>query len=439
MRSTFLWIFFLATASGCLVGIVGAAFRFLIEHGYLGFIDCTRAIAEMGYPAWPAATLAGAALVSLSVFLTRRFAPEAAGSGIQWMEGTIKGVLPPVRWWRILPVKFVGGVSAMTAGMVLGREGPTIHLGGAIGAMLGRFAEVSDEHRHALIAASAGAGLAVAFNAPAGGILFVAEEMRDDIAYTNIVASYVIIASIMAVAISGLILGFDRILPMPSVAGPSWVELALAVGFGLIVGFYGAFLNAALLYTVERLRRITDHLGWGSISITVGGVTGLLVALFADATGGGEMLAARLITVDAPAPLVVLLLARTLLFLVNYGTGTPGGIFAPQLAFGAMLGLLFSAAVDAVAPGLITEPTRFAVTGMAALLTATVRAPLTGMILVVEMTGSIELLFMMLVASLAAATTALLLGAQPIYRAMLDRLVRGANGQTSERQPRSST
>jgi CIC family chloride channel protein len=74
---------------------------------------------------------------------------------------------------------------------------------------------------------------------------------------------------------------------------------------------------------------------------------------------------------------------------------------------------------------------------MAALLTATVRAPLTGMILVVEMTGSIELLFMMLVASLAAATTALLLGSPAIYRAMLDRLVRGGNGQTSKRQLRS--
>jgi H+/Cl- antiporter ClcA len=104
----------------------------------------------------------------------------------------------------------------------------------------------------------------------------------------------------------------------------------LAVGFGSIVGFYGAFLNAALLYTLERLRRITDHLGWASISITVGGVTGLLVALFADATGGGEMLATQLITVEVPAaPLVVLLLARTLLFLVNYGTGTPGG-FLPR-------------------------------------------------------------------------------------------------------------
>lgn len=271
----------------------------------------------------------------------------------------------------------------------------------------------------------------MAFNAPAGGILFVAEEMRDDIAYTNLVAS------IMAAVTSGLILGFGRILPMPSLAGPSWVELALAVGFGSIVGFYGAFLNAALLYTVERLRRITDHLGWASISLTVGGLVGLLVALFADATGGGEMLATQLINVETPAaPVIVLLLARTLLFLVNYGTGTPGGIFAPQLAFGAMLGPLFSAAVDAVAPGLTTEPTRFAVTGMAALLTATVRAPLTGMILVVEMTGSIELLFMMLVASLAAATTALLLGAQPIYRAMLDRLVRGANGPR-KRQPGS--
>lgn len=424
VRSTFLHIFFLATVSGCLVGVIGAAFRFLIERGYLGFVALTRAIALTGYPAWPAAALAGAALVTLSVFLTRRFAPEASGSGIQWIEGTMKGVLPPLRWKRILPVKFVAGLLAMSAGMVLGREGPTIHLGGAIGAMMGRFAAVSDEHRHALIAAGAGAGLTVAFNAPAGGILFVAEEMRDDVAYTNVVAKYVIVASIMAAATSGLIIGFGRILPMPDATGPSQAELILSVGLGVIVGVYGAFLNATLLSTIEALQRITRRFGWASVSIVVGAAIGTLVALFVDATGGGEILAARLFSGNTPVLLLVaLLLVRTVLFVVCYGTGTPGGIFAPQLAFGAILGLLFSAAVNAVAPGLIDEPMRFAVTGMAALLTATVRAPLTGMILVIEMTGNVELLFMMLIASLTAAATALMLGARPIYSELLDRLL----------------
>ncbi len=428
VRSTFVRIFLLATVGGCLIGIVGAAFRLLIERGYLGFVDGTRALAEMGYPATAAAALAGAVLVSLSVFLTRRFAPEAAGSGIQWIEGAMKDMLPPVRWRRILPVKFAAGLLAMSAGMILGREGPTIHLGGAIGAMLGRFAEVSEEHRHALVAAGAGAGLTVAFNAPVGGILFVAEEMRDDIAYTDVVAQYVVVASIMAAATSALLLGTGRVLPMPSVAGPTLVELALTVGFGVIVGVYGAFLNAALLHAIEALRRIGARLGWASVSITIGGIMGLLVATFADATGGGELLAERLINTGAPVSLLALLLVvRTLLFVVNYATGTPGGIFAPQLAFGAILGLLFAAMVEALAPGLIDEPMRFAVAGMAALLTATVRAPLTGMILVVEMTGSVELMFMMLIASLTAAATARLLGGRPIYRQMLDRLVPGAS------------
>ena len=424
MQSGFLRIFTLAAVSGCLIGVVGAAFRSLIEHGYLGFLAAARAVEVRGYPGWLAAALAGAVLVTLSVYLTRRFAPEAAGSGIQWIEGAMKDVLPPVRWQRILPVKFTGGLLAMSAGLTLGREGPTIHLGGAIGAMMGRFAEVSEEHRHALIAAGAGAGLSVAFNAPVGGILFVSEEMRDDIVYTSLVAQYVVVASITATLTCGLILGFGRILLVPAATVPTLIELGAVIGLGVLIGIYGSFLNAALIGAIARLRRVAERLGWACVSLPVGGLMGLLAAVYPDATGGGEILAAQLINSGAPAGLLIaLLLARTLLFLVNYATGTPGGIFAPQLALGVIVGLLFFAMVEAVAPGVAGEPLRFAVAGMAALLTATVRAPLTGMMLVVEMTGSIELLFMMLMASLTAAATARLLGSEPIYRRMLERAI----------------
>lgn len=440
MQLGFLRIFTLAAVSGCLIGVVGAAFRWLIDHGYLGFLAAARAVEARGYPGWLAASLAGAVLVSLSVYLTRRFAPEAAGSGIQWIEGAMKDVLPPVRWRRILPVKFAGGLLAMSAGMTLGREGPTIHLGGAIGAMMGRLADVSEEHRHALVAAGAGAGLSVAFNAPVGGILFVSEEMHDDIVYTSLVAQYVVVASITATLTSGLILGFGRILPIAAATVPTLIELAAVVALGILIGLYGGFLNAALIGAVARLRRVADRFGWACVSLPVGGLMGLLVAAYPDATGGGEILALHLITSGAPPGLlIVLLLARTLLFPVNYATGTPGGIFAPQLALGVIIGLLFFAALDAVAPGVASEPVRFAVAGMAALLTATVRAPLTGLMLIIEMTGSIELMFMTLVGSLTAAATARLLGSKPIYRTMLDRAVAEADAKAGKSSGESRT
>lgn len=427
-RPVYFRMFVLATITGCLVGIVAASFRFLIEYGYAAFVHAAAIVGDYGYPGWIAAPLAGAALVTAAVFITKRLAPEAAGSGIQFIEGTMKGVLPPIRWQRVLPIKFVGGLLAMCAGLVLGREGPSIHLGGALGAMIGSAAKVGDDHRHALSAAGAGAGLGVAFNAPIGGILFVVEEMRDDIDYTHLVAHYVIVASILATAVAGMLLGFGRVLPMPKVNDPTFAELMLAVIFGVGVGAVGVLLNACLLRTIAGMRNLADRLGWATLPLIIGAGFGFFVWYFPEATSGGEMLTERLVTAGAPAAmLIVLLLVRLVAFLVSYGVGTPGGIFAPQLAFGAILGLLFVAAVDHLAPGLIVEPTKFAIAGMAGLLAATVRAPLTGLALVVEMTGSLNLVLMMLVVALTCASTAELLGGHPIYKQMLDRLLSGVS------------
>lgn len=438
-RPAFFRILVLATVTGCLVGIVAATFRLAIERGYAGFSTFAATVDAYGCPGWVVAPLAGAVLVTVAVFFTRRFAPEAAGSGIQHIEGTMKGVLPPIRWQRVIPVKFASGLAAMSSGLVLGREGPSIHLGGAIGAMIGHFARVADEHRHALSAAGAGAGLTVAFNAPIGGILFVAEEMRDDITYTHLVAQYVVVASILATVAGGAILGMQRVLPMPPVAEPTAIELLLAVVFAIGVGVFGVFLNGALLRTIDKMRGLANRLGWMTVSIAVGMAIGLLVWCYPDATSGGEVLTAGLVKVDLlPQAMLVLLLVRLLVFLVSYGAGTPGGIFAPQLAFGALFGLLFAAVVDHVAPGLIVEPTKFAVAGMAGLLTATVRAPLTGLALVLEMTGSINLVFMMLVVALTCAATAELLGGRPIYKQMLERLTTGATGPPVEQKTDSA-
>lgn len=434
-RPVFFHIFVLATVTGGLVGVVAALFRYFIEKGYAQFVHVASMVDRYGCPGWIAAPVAGAMMVTVAVFLTRRFAPEAAGSGIQHIEGTMKGSLPPIRWQRVLPVKFIGGLFAMIPGLVLGREGPSIHLGGALGAMVGRYARITDEHRHALTAAGAGAGLTVAFNAPVGGILLVAEEMRDDIRYSHLVAQYVVVASLVATVTGGLILGLARVMPMPAVASPSAAELGLAVVFAVLVGSLGVFLNAALLRTITAMRLLAVRLGWATLPFVVGATIGLLVWGYPQGTGGGESLTHALVLTNPPVTtLIVLLLVRLLAFVISYGVGTPGGIFAPQLAFGAILGLLFATAVDAMAPGLIVEPTKFAVAGMAGLLTATVRAPLTGLALVLEMTGSINLVFMILMTALTCAAMAELLGGRPIYKQMLANLL----ASEAPRPPESS-
>jgi len=101
-----------------------------------------------------------------SLWLVRRFAAEAGGSGIQEIEGYLAGVRP-ARWWRVLPVKFVGGLLALGSGMILGREGPTVQMGGNGGALVNDLLPKGDDNSaHALVAAGAAAGLTAAFNAP---------------------------------------------------------------------------------------------------------------------------------------------------------------------------------------------------------------------------------------------------------------------------------
>jgi CIC family chloride channel protein len=115
-------------------------------------------------------------------WLVRRVAPEAAGSGVQEIEGALLG-LRSMRWRRVLAVKFVGGSLALGAGFVLGREGPTVQMGGATALGITKRARCTDGEAKALLAAGAGAGIAAAFNAPIAGALFVAEELRREAPY----------------------------------------------------------------------------------------------------------------------------------------------------------------------------------------------------------------------------------------------------------------
>lgn len=422
----------LALMAGMAVGVIGSAFFFCIDHGYALLVAITRPATGGAFPGWAVGATAGALLVGGAAFLTGRFAPETAGSGIQELEGTLSGQRPPLRWRRIVPVKFAGGVMAMTAGLILGREGPTIQIGGAVGAAVGEFGRCHSYDRKTLIAAASGAGLAVAFNAPLGGILFVIEELRDRFSVTPIALNGVIVATLAATQTGILIVDPGLLLPVKLLEPAHWRDLALTIPFAAVIGLYAALFNATILKAQDTVRALAGRLGRLSVAMAMGAVIGVLVSLLPDATGGGEALTLRLLTHPAAtALLLLLLLLRTILFPFCYAAGTPGGLFAPQLAAGTLLGLLYAQALAVALPGLIIEPAMFAIAGMAGLLAATVRAPLTGAVLIAEMTGNYLLLPMMLVAAAVASLVAAACGSRPIYEVLLERTLLRAADPTS--------
>ena len=121
-------VLFMAAVVGTLAGLVGVAFEKSVNWVQNQRIGALAQVADHWYLVWPLAFILSALLAMVGYFLVRRFAPEAGGSGIPEIEGALEE-LRPVRWWRVLPVKFVGGMGTLGAGMVLGREGPMVQLG----------------------------------------------------------------------------------------------------------------------------------------------------------------------------------------------------------------------------------------------------------------------------------------------------------------------
>jgi H+/Cl- antiporter ClcA len=422
----------LAVFVGALVGLVGTVFREAASRGYELFGRTLGAADARGIPGWAAGAFGGAVLVVLSVFLTRRFAPESAGSGIQEVEGILAGTLPPIPWRRMLPVKFFGGLFTLSAGLLLGREGPTIHMGAGIAQAVAERSRASRERLHVLLGAGAAAGLAVAFRAPLAGILFAVEELRREFPPTRQSIQAVSLATITAVLVGIAIAGPSPLLPVPATRYPTALEVLLVVPFAMLVSVFGLAFNATLLATIERSHAVARRGGALPLALVVGAGIGALAWIVPPLTGGGEDLAQRMVAA-APAAglLAVLLVGRFVLFNASYSTGVPGGIFAPQLALGACAGLLAVVCGAKLAPAHDFSIVLWSIAGMAALLTATVRAPLTGVALVIELTGCLPAGLMALLAAVTAAFTARTLGGRPIYETILEREVaeaKTANG-----------
>ncbi|HEY4588013.1 MAG TPA: chloride channel protein, partial [Thermoanaerobaculia bacterium] len=165
-----------AALVGLLAGLVASVFRITLESLDRARDALFAAAHRMPQP-WGlllviavCGTGAGAAL-----WLVRRFAPETSGSGIPHLKAVLHR-LRGMRWRRVLLVKFASGTLGIGAGLALGREGPTVQMGGSVGQMVSGWLRSNARERHILVAAGAGAGLAAAFNAPLAGVLFVLEE-----------------------------------------------------------------------------------------------------------------------------------------------------------------------------------------------------------------------------------------------------------------------
>jgi chloride channel protein, CIC family len=409
-----------AIIAGVLIGFVGGAFRWCLQRAddlRVDLVDWAHTLPGPGWLVPMAAAATGASLAALIV----RWEPLAAGSGIQHVEAVFLGqAKPPLI--RLLPAKFVGGVLSIGSGLVLGREGPTVHMGAAIGAEAARQARLPDSEVRMMQTALGGAGLAVAFNAPIGGTLFTLEEVTKSFRVKTVLAT--LFSAVAAVACSRLVLGNHADFQVEPIAAPALAWLPLFVVFGLLTGCLGAAYNGLVLWFLDHVAAIRRIPSLAKASVIGAGI-GLAMFIYPLSVGGGEDLTQRLVGGQHLAASVIfgILAVRFIAGPVSYSAAVPGGLFAPLLAVGALWGLLFAAGFNAMWPGNATQlAVPMALVGMAAFFGATVRAPVTGLVVVAEMTATTEALVPMMAATAAAVLAAYAVGSPPIYDSLRERM-----------------
>ncbi|WP_417708661.1 H(+)/Cl(-) exchange transporter ClcA [Roseibium aggregatum] len=413
--------FLKATLVGILVGGLATGFHTGLDFLFAHYAALRQALGP-GYMPYVVSMAISAACVTGAYILVKRVAPEAAGSGIQEIEGAMEDKRP-LHWPRVLIAKFFGGLLALGSGLVLGREGPTIHMGAMTAEALSRSQDLSGDDHKGLLAAGAAAGLAAAFNAPLAAILFIVEETRRQFPFGYRTYMAVIIASILSAAITEQLTSIGPPLQVDVGFVPVWSFALLAV-LGLFLGALGVFFNRALITVMDLFLKIPSGLRWVP-AVVIGAATGILLNILPAATGGGEELVHDLILTNyGVITLLVLTLLRFGGVLFSYASGVPGGIFAPMLSIATCAGLAFGVASAELLPVDDDFRSACAVAAMGGFFAASVRAPLVGVVLVMELTGAYSLIMPVLITCTTASLAAHHLGGRPIYEELLERTLR---------------
>jgi len=358
--------------------------------------------------------LAGPAVGALAAALLVRYvSPESGGHGVvEVIEavhvrgGSIRG---RVALWKSLAAGLVIG-----SGGSAGREGPVVHLGGAVASSLSRTLGLPRKEAALLLACGAGAGIAASFQAPLAGALFALEIVLGDFAVQRFTP--IVLACVTATATSrALLSGGSELRPVAwSLAHPA--EIGVYLVFGIVAGL-GGVLYVRMVHGAEiafsRLKRWRPELRAALGGLIVGAV-GLVTPRVLGT--GIETMNAALGGQLALGALVLALVCKLIATSATLGSGSPGGSFFPAVFIGAMMGGAFGHIAQAALPGIVSGADAYAAVGMGAVVAGTTVAPLTGVLMMFELTGSYQIVLPLLVScGVSAALCKAILGAS-IYQ-----------------------
>ncbi|KLU62087.1 H(+)/Cl(-) exchange transporter ClcA [Peptococcaceae bacterium CEB3] len=404
---------------GLLAGILTVMFRYSLEllgnlRGELyGFLKTGGVIPIV---IW----FAVLSLIGVIVGVIVKRDPMARGSGIPEVEGILAGQLK-MNWPSVIASKFVGGVLAIGAGLSLGREGPSIQLGAAVGQgfsrLLGRY-RIEEKY---LITSGASAGLAAAFNAPLAGAIFALEEVHKT--FSPAILMSAVAASLTSDFVTEWVFGMKPIFNFHALMVLPFNYYGYLIGLGIITGLFGVLFNRILvktLNTYDSIAFLPKSLA-PIFPLIVGGILGFVLP---QTLGGGHGLINSLDKIQFSIMMLLILLVVKFAFtMISYGSGVPGGIFLPLLVIGALTGDIYGHIIVRYFYANPLYITNFIVLAMAAYFAAIVKAPITGSILITEMTGSFQHLLALMAVSMTAYIITDILNSKPIYEELLHRVL----------------
>lgn len=417
----------LAIFEACVIGLVSGLAAVLLKYG-VGWLGGWRVQASHQFPAWivlPTIGLIGGWVVG---WVVERFAPEAAGSGIPQVKAALANV-PIALDLRVAIVKLLSVILALGSGLNLGRQGPTVQVGAALASQLSRWIPTSPEYRRQLIAAGAAAGLAAGFNAPIAGVLFVMEELLRN--FSGLALGTAILASFIGAVVSRVLGGQSVSLNLNLVEHETSFSLQDVPFFlilGVLAGLLGALFSRGIFVSLNFNRHgLRLSLPWriALAGLVSGLATMIFPASFRDNTGLQESLNMG----EASLSFTLLVfVVKFVLTLVAYGSGAPGGIFAPSLILGSALGYLVGlsaqhlevlAGLPVGAPSALGSTTTYALAGMGAFFSAVTRGPITAIVMVFEITTDFNLVLPLMIGSVIAYLIADRVAGESFYNQLL--------------------
>ncbi|HSS18845.1 MAG TPA: chloride channel protein [Pyrinomonadaceae bacterium] len=416
-------VFALTLIAGASCGLAAVFFHLSIIGTEKRLIGTAMSASGRSWIWWTILTPTVGGLLS-GVLLQYAF-PGARGSGIPQVKVAyaIKDGRVPL---REAVGKFLVGVLQIGTGSSLGREGPTVHICAGVASTLGRSAALSRESLKRLLPVGAAAGIAAAFNAPIAAITFTLEEVVGDL--DQAVLAWIVVAAAIAAGIERAILGEHPVFTISKHYGlEHFSSLLFYAALGVAAALVSLAFTESLLSVRKWFQRMSLIPAWTRPG--AGGlVTGLLaVAAFywlgvSGVTGGGYgTLSLALSGGLAFRALLVLCVFKLIATVFSYGSGGAGGIFAPALFIGGMLGGAFGYFDHSLFHHGGNELGSFALVGMGAVFAGIIRAPITSVLIIFEMTGSYELILPLMISNMTSYALARHFRPTPIYEALLEQ------------------